>query len=113
MRKLIKFIVCGACAAVQGLASAADGEAVYIENCAACHAEGVANAPRLGNKEDWAPLIAKGRYYLIGYSVSGPGHFVWNSDVIKLGTMPAKGGARDLTTDEITAAVDYMIEQGR
>lgn len=113
MRKVITFIACTACAAIPGVASAADGKTVYTENCAACHAEGVANAPRLGSQEDWAPSIAKGRDHLIGYATNGPGHLVWDREVVKLGAMPAKGGTKDLTADEIAAAVDYMIEKGR
>ena len=31
-------------------ALAADGKAVYAQTCAACHASGVANAPKLGDK---------------------------------------------------------------
>ena len=37
---------------------AADGKAVYEKTCALCHAQGVANAPRFGDRAAWAPRLA-------------------------------------------------------
>ncbi len=36
------------------------GEKLYKSSCVACHSTGAANAPKLGNKQAWAPLITKG-----------------------------------------------------
>ena len=41
-------------------ALAADGKAVYDKTCVACHAAGVANAPKFGDKAAWAPRIKTG-----------------------------------------------------
>ncbi|MGD8631304.1 MAG: c-type cytochrome, partial [Gammaproteobacteria bacterium] len=39
---------------------AADGQQIYQSSCQACHATGAAGAPKLGDKEAWAPRIAQG-----------------------------------------------------
>src|SRR5690625_255055 len=36
------------------------GEDVFKSTCASCHADGVANAPKVGDEDDWAPLIDDG-----------------------------------------------------
>ena len=38
----------------------ADGATVYNSGCMACHAAGVAGAPRVGDKEAWTDRIAQG-----------------------------------------------------
>src|SRR5690606_14908190 len=40
-----------------GGADLAKGKQIYEGTCAVCHGTGVANAPKLGDKERWAPLI--------------------------------------------------------
>lgn len=84
-------------AALGGTALAADGKAVYDKTCVACHASGVANAPKLGDKAAWAPRIAAGRDALVASVVKGKG------------AMPPKAGAANLSDDDIKAAVDYMV----
>ena len=86
--------------ATMGLAStamAADGKAVYEQTCAMCHAAGVANAPKFGDKAAWAPRVATGKAALVASVKGGKG------------AMPAKGGKADLADGDIAAAVDYMI----
>ena len=78
-------------------AFAADGKAVYDKTCVACHATGVANAPKLGDKAAWAPRMAAGVPALVGAVKAGKG------------AMPPKAGAADLKDDDIRAAVEYMI----
>jgi cytochrome c5 len=75
------------------------GPQVYQSSCAACHAEGVAGAPKTGDKEFWAAKIAAGPDPLVQNAING------------IGTMPAKGGNPNLTDEEVRAAVEYMIEQ--
>ena len=82
-------------------APAAIGAEVYQASCAACHAEGVAGAPKTGDKEFWGGKIAGGTDQLVQNAING------------IGTMPAKGGNPNLTDDEVRAAVEYMIEQSR
>jgi cytochrome c5 len=78
-------------------ALAADGKAVYDKTCVACHASGVANAPKLGDKAAWAPRVATGKDALMNSVVKGKG------------AMPPKAGAADLKDDEIKAAVEFML----
>lgn len=78
------------------------GEQVYQATCAACHAEGVAGAPAQGNREQWAPRLAKGYEALVVNSING---FQGN-----MGVMPPKGGNPNLSNEEVAAAVAYMME---
>ncbi|EXI78944.1 MAG: Cytochrome c555 [Candidatus Accumulibacter regalis] len=73
------------------------GEAVYKAVCMACHASGAAGAPKAGDKEAWAPRIATGTDALVASATNGKG------------AMPPKGGAADLTDDEIKAAVEHLL----
>lgn len=84
-------------AALAGSAAAADGKSVYDRTCVACHASGVANAPKLGDKAAWAPRVAAGKDALVASVIKGKG------------AMPPKAGAGDLKDDDIKAAVDYML----
>ncbi len=74
-----------------------DGATVYAKVCQACHAAGVAGAPKTGDKGAWAPRIAKGAGELVKSVLNGKG------------AMPAKGGGADLTEDEIKAAVEHLV----
>jgi cytochrome c5 len=84
-------------AALVAPALAADGKAVYDKTCVACHASGVANAPKLGDKAAWAPRVATGKDALFASVVKGKG------------AMPPKAGAADLKDDDIKAAIDFML----
>ncbi|EIJ42402.1 cytochrome c5 [Beggiatoa alba B18LD] len=75
----------------------APGEKVYKNVCSACHATGALNAPKFGNKDDWAPRIAKGIDTLYTHAIGG------------FNTMPAKGGQAQLSDDEVKEAVRFMI----
>lgn len=76
---------------------AQDGKAVYEKTCVACHATGVANAPKFGDKAAWAPRAATGKAALLAAVKNGKG------------AMPPKAGNADLKDAEITAAIDYML----
>lgn len=91
-----------ACAALAALvagapALAADGKSVYDSTCVACHATGVANAPKLGDKAAWAPRVATGKDALVKSVVAGKG------------AMPPKAGNAALPEADIKAAVDFML----
>ena len=92
-------IVAGTLAALP--AAAADGKAVYDKTCVACHASGVANAPKLGDKAAWAPRIATGKDALLASVIKGKG------------AMPPKAGAADLKDDDLKAAIDYMVSAAK
>ncbi len=86
-------------------ASADKGKSVYNSTCAACHAAGVAGAPKLGDKADWGPRIAQGNAKLYEHALKG---FQG-----KKGFMPAKGGNAALPDVDVKAAVDYMVSQSK
>ncbi len=81
----------------QAEAAAVSGQDVYNKACAACHAAGVLNAPKLGSKEDWSPRFEQGLETLVGNAVNG------------VRSMPAKGGNPALSDEEIKASVTYML----
>jgi cytochrome c5 len=76
--------------------AAGSGEALYKQACMACHAAGVANAPKLGDKAAWAPRMQQGVPALVQSAIKGKG------------AMPPKGGST-ASDAEIRAAVDYMV----
>jgi cytochrome c5 len=82
-----------------------DGQQVYQGTCAVCHGAGIAGAPRLGDKGQWAKRIAKGLDTLYVSAVNG----VQGS----AGAMPAKGGNAALSNAEVKAAVDYIVAQSK
>src|SRR5690606_2464131 len=49
------------------------GEAVYTAQCAACHAAGVAGAPKMGDAAAWEPRLGQGLDALVHASVNGKG----------------------------------------
>jgi cytochrome c5 len=91
------FVLTFGIAAASLSAWAADGKAVYDKTCVACHAAGVANAPKFGDKAAWAPRAATGKEALLASVIKGKG------------AMPPKAGAGDLKDDDIKAAIDYML----
>lgn len=77
------------------------GKEVYEKTCAACHAAGVAGAPKVGDKAAWAAHLAEGTEHLVQAALKGEG------------AMPPKGGNPALSEEEIRAAVNYMIQMSR
>ncbi|HVK33857.1 MAG TPA: c-type cytochrome [Burkholderiaceae bacterium] len=87
-------------AVVTAAAPAAKADAVpalYTQACAVCHAAGVANAPKLGDKAAWAPRLAAGVDGLTASVIKGKG------------AMPPKGGAMAAADADIKAVVSYMV----
>ncbi len=72
------------------------GEQVYKKVCVACHDTGIAHAPKVGDREAWAPLIAEGQDVLTGHAWVG------------VRAMPARGGSADLSLADFSRAVAYM-----
>ena len=75
------------------------GEQVYQSVCMACHAAGVANAPKMGDANAWAPFIKTGFEAMLNVAIHGKG------------AMPAKGGNPALSDYEVARAVVYMANQ--
>ena len=75
------------------------GEAVYAGACSACHAAGIAGAPRTGDAAAWAPRIKQGFDLLVKHAVEG------------FKAMPPKGGNSNLDSIEVARAVAFMGNQ--
>ena len=61
-----------------------------------CHATGVADAPKVGEHEDWEPLIEEGQARVTAHGWVG------------MGAMPPRGGRSDLRLEEFSRAVAWM-----
>lgn len=74
------------------------GEQIFNKTCTQCHASDsqIADSPKFGNTEDWAPRIAKGMEALMTSALNG------------LNAMPARGGNNTLTDTEVERAIVYM-----
>jgi cytochrome c5 len=81
---LMALVTMGAASSVM----AADGKTVYEASCVACHAAGVANAPKFG---------ATVKVALLASVKAGKG------------AMPPKAGNAALTDADIGAAIDFML----
>jgi len=82
-----------------------DGQQIYQAACVACHGAGIAGAPKLDDKGQWAKRIAKGVDTLYASAING----IQGS----AGVMPAKGGNAALSNAEVKAAVDYIVSQSK
>ena len=77
------------------------GDQIFNKICIQCHAADsiVPNAPKFENKGDWAPRIAQGFDTLFQHALNG------------FNAMPAKGGAADLTDQELKRVITYMANK--
>ena len=75
------------------------GEEVFKAQCSACHATGVAGAPKFGDKAAWAPRIKQSYEALLTSALKGKGN------------MSPQGGG-DHSDLEIGRAVVYMANAG-
>lgn len=78
------------------------GEQVYKSGCFACHATGVAGAPKFGDAALWKDRIAKGKDELVKNAING---YTGST-----GVMPPKGGLAHLSDEDIAATVEYMMQ---
>lgn len=76
-------------------------EQIYNRTCMACHATGVAGAPKIGDADAWAPRIAQGAETLFEHATKG------------FKGMPPRGGSSQLSDEDISAAIDYMVERSQ
>jgi len=81
------------------------GKDTYAKACFSCHQAGLVGAPRLGDREAWAPRIEKGQDVLVNHALNG---FSGNA-----GVMPPRGGHAYLDDEQVTAAVQYMVDAAK
>ena len=74
------------------------GEQVYAAQCTACHAAGLAGAPKSGDEAAWAPRIKTGYEALLNSALKGKG------------AMAAQGGG-EFSDLEIGRAVVFMANK--
>jgi len=79
-------------------AKARSGKDVYTAVCSSCHSTGILNAPKFGNKTDWAHRVRRGIASLLKTAISGTG------------PMPPKGTCMDCSDEELQSAIEYMIK---
>lgn len=72
------------------------GEQVYKEACMSCHTPGVANAPKIGDREGWVKLIEEGQAVVTAHGWVG------------VRGMPPKGGRPDLSLEAFARATAWM-----
>ncbi|MBS0353929.1 MAG: cytochrome c5 family protein [Proteobacteria bacterium] len=75
------------------------GEDIFKAVCSACHETGAAGAPKAGDKAAWGPRIAQGYDTLVKSAAAGKN------------AMPPRGGAADLTDDELKRAVAFLANK--
>lgn len=74
---------------------------IYNTYCTACHAAGVAGAPKLGDVAAWDERMSKGIETVYSNAING------------INAMPPKGTCSDCSDDEIKAVVDYMLAESK
>ena len=77
------------------------GKYVFWENCVKCHGTSKEDTPQLGSITDWERRILMPVETLIQHAVNGHRN------------MPPKGGLEELTNRHVSAAVAYIVDQGR
>lgn len=75
-------------------------QAIYLQTCAACHAQGAANAPKFGDKATWKKLGNEGFVHVAAHGWLGTGG------------MPPRGGRTDITLEDFSSVVAYMGRSG-
>lgn len=80
--------------------NASRGKQVYEEYCIVCHRDGLINAPKYQNKQDWAARLAqKDKQQLLASALKG------------MNAMPAMGTCYNCTEADILAAINYMVPE--
>jgi cytochrome c5 len=86
-------------AGAHGGTAAQTGKQIWEGTCSACHQTGALGAPKIGDKAEWAPHLAKGLTVLEDHALHG---FM---------QMPAHGGNPNLSDAQVIKALEYMISQ--
>ncbi len=101
IKRTANLVIAAALFGAAGVASAADGKAIYDTKCFTCHNTGVAGSPKLGDKAAWEPRIATGMDALLATSIKGKGG------------MPPRGTCMDCSDEDLMAAIQYMVDAAK
>ena len=74
------------------------GEQIYDSACKTCHAIGLAGAPKFGDRISWGERANEDLDHLVETVTNG------------LGGMPPMGMCMDCSQEELTTAVQYMLD---
>jgi|JI10StandDraft_1071094.scaffolds.fasta_scaffold2178561_1 cytochrome c5 len=74
------------------------GRAIYNSICSACHAPAnvMVSSPKAGDSDEWEKRLGKGLEILTDNAANG------------FGAMPPKGGASELSREQLRQAIQYM-----
>ena len=84
-------------ASAKDMAIDRSGKQVVDAQCAKCHAKSEGGAPKIGDRNAWAPRLKQGIDALVLSAIRG------------YGGMPPRGAEANLTDVEIKAAINYMF----
>ena len=101
MKLTTSLAIAASLVAFSGVASADKGKEIYDTKCFTCHASGVAGAPKLGDKEAWAPRIATGEDAMLAVAIKGKG------------AMPPKGTCMDCSDKDLKETIEYMVKNSK
>lgn len=87
-----------AAAAAAAASAPLTGEQLYKKDCAFCHDNGTAGAPKYGDAAAWAPHLAKGMDVLKEHALKG------------FQAMPARGLCPQCSDEETLSALDYLLK---
>ncbi|MEL6710612.1 MAG: c-type cytochrome [Pseudomonadota bacterium] len=73
------------------------GAEIVAQACNSCHISGILGAPKIGDQAAWEVRLAQGIDSVYLNAINGKGG------------MPARGGAADLTDEDVRAAVRDML----
>ena len=85
------------------VADFAAGEEIYDKYCFVCHKDGIAGAPKSGNKELWGPRAEKGMATLVEHVTKG-----YTGDT---GILPPMGTCMECTENDFKNIISFMLNK--
>jgi len=103
MKRIVQIAVIGiALLAENSAVQAFDaGVSVYNSKCIICHGSGVVGAPKMGDKEAWAPRIATGMDAMLANVIKGKN------------AMPPKGACTECSESDLVSAIEFMVSRSQ
>ncbi len=92
-------IILTACSSGSDTKQIEQGREIVKANCFVCHGQGINGAPIIGNIKMWGERVKQGKETLVSHAIEG------------YNMMPPRGGKQELTDEQITLAVVYMLSE--